>query len=276
MGEERDIRVEDYLCDKLQTTADFANLDTLLASIETQHTQLQEQVQKAEVKLAAAKRASNEHTAFVSKQTQEFERQQKAIDKTLTILANSDAPDEAVSKLRRPLELIRRLELAQNYVELLRDVDALTVDARQCLPARPKDALLPYTRLKELAISLRAHQGPADDAASHLVDYVDATSKQLWDQMKKIMVDEFTSVSKESKWPDCDGEAAQKYIDCFERLLDLQQPELATAKKAVVLLPMAVMARPHIQEFKYHFMQQRPTNNKRKVSFGVWLSMNIC
>jgi hypothetical protein len=43
MGE-RDIRVDDYLNDKLQTASDFANLDSLIASIETQRIQLQDQV----------------------------------------------------------------------------------------------------------------------------------------------------------------------------------------------------------------------------------------
>lgn len=41
---ERDIRVDDYVNDKLQTDSDFANLDTLIASVETQRIQLQDQV----------------------------------------------------------------------------------------------------------------------------------------------------------------------------------------------------------------------------------------
>jgi hypothetical protein len=41
---ERDIRVDDYLNDKLQTASDFANLDSLIASVETQRIQLQDQV----------------------------------------------------------------------------------------------------------------------------------------------------------------------------------------------------------------------------------------
>ena len=41
---ERDIRVDDFLNDKLQTDADFADLDSLIASVETQRIQLQDQV----------------------------------------------------------------------------------------------------------------------------------------------------------------------------------------------------------------------------------------
>jgi hypothetical protein len=41
---DRDIRVDDYLNDKLQTETDFADLDSLIANVETQRIQLQEQV----------------------------------------------------------------------------------------------------------------------------------------------------------------------------------------------------------------------------------------
>lgn len=41
---ERDIRVDDFLNDKLQTSADFEDLDTLIANVETQRAQLQGQV----------------------------------------------------------------------------------------------------------------------------------------------------------------------------------------------------------------------------------------
>lgn len=40
----RDARVEDYLNDKLQTTADLESLDSLLENVRKQHQLLQEQV----------------------------------------------------------------------------------------------------------------------------------------------------------------------------------------------------------------------------------------
>lgn len=42
-GEERDIRVEDYLNDKLQTIADLENLDSLLENVRNQHLLLTQQ-----------------------------------------------------------------------------------------------------------------------------------------------------------------------------------------------------------------------------------------
>lgn len=43
-NEERDVRVEDYLNDKLQTFADLENLDALLETIKEQQTLLRQQV----------------------------------------------------------------------------------------------------------------------------------------------------------------------------------------------------------------------------------------
>lgn len=42
--EERDIRVEDYLNDKLQNSTDLSNIDTLLEGVKAQQALLQQQV----------------------------------------------------------------------------------------------------------------------------------------------------------------------------------------------------------------------------------------
>ena len=41
---ERDIRVEDYLNDKIQTTTDLESLESLIASVQAQKQQLEDQV----------------------------------------------------------------------------------------------------------------------------------------------------------------------------------------------------------------------------------------
>ena len=43
-GEQQDVRIEDYLNDKLQTAADLDNLDALLKASQKQQTLLKEQV----------------------------------------------------------------------------------------------------------------------------------------------------------------------------------------------------------------------------------------
>ena len=42
--EERDVRVEDYLNDKLQNTTDLANIDSLLEDVKAQQVLLHQQV----------------------------------------------------------------------------------------------------------------------------------------------------------------------------------------------------------------------------------------
>lgn len=44
LGEERSVRVQDYLDDKLQTSNDLANLDVLLETVTNQQTLLRQQV----------------------------------------------------------------------------------------------------------------------------------------------------------------------------------------------------------------------------------------
>ena len=44
VDEDRDVRVEDYLNDKLQNTTDLANIDSLLEDVKAQQVLLQQQV----------------------------------------------------------------------------------------------------------------------------------------------------------------------------------------------------------------------------------------
>jgi hypothetical protein len=198
-------------------------------------------------------------------QTERFEQQHSGIQNRLMIITSSDSPEEATERLKGPMEKLRRVELATLYVELLKEVDELAIDARKHLPARPKEALKPYTRLKELAITLRQLQEPAEGAATHLVKYVDDTSTSLWLQMKKIMSDEFEAVLKKSNWPEQANEPSREWIDCFDRLLDLQGPEIMAAREPLILLPMSVLAKSFVQQFKYHFFSDKATNSPQRV-----------
>jgi hypothetical protein len=94
-------------------------------------------------------------------QTQEFERQQASVHKRLMIVTSSDTPEEATRRLRGPLEKLRKLQLAERYIDMLEYIESLKDSARGCLPQNPKEALKPYTQLKELAIQLQALQEPA-------------------------------------------------------------------------------------------------------------------
>ncbi|KAF4630599.1 hypothetical protein G7Y89_g7538 [Cudoniella acicularis] len=259
------IRLEDYLNDKIQTAADLGGLASLIVNVEIQKKQLEEQLQDARSQLDEAKKASANHTSLMLEQTQEFERQQDSVQKRLMIVTNSDTPEEATRRLKGPLEKLRRVELARSYVELLKDVNDLTKEARRNLPENPKAALKPYIQVKELALSLAQLQGPAEGAAVHLVNHVQNTSEKLWGDMKKIMTDEFESILQKSKWPDVANEPSREWSDCFEKLLDLQGPEIMAAREPLVLLPMKVLSKTFVLQFRYHFFSDKPTNHPHRL-----------
>jgi hypothetical protein len=189
----------------------------------------------------------------------------ESVNKRLMIVTSSDTPELATHRMRGPLEKLHKIELAKSYVELLKDVGDLRMQAREHLPADPKGALVPYTRLKELAMLLADLQEPTEGAAVHLISHVQTMSDELWIEMKKIMTDEFEAVLEKSKWPNLDSEPTREWSDCFSKLLDLQGPELTDARQSVILLPMSVLAKPFIQQFKFHFFGDKPTNQKQMV-----------
>jgi len=198
-------------------------------------------------------------------QAREFERQQSDVHRRLMIVTSSDTPEEAVRLLKGPMERLRRVDLAKQYIELLKEVDDLTIDAQRHLPQNPKEALKPYTQLKELAIRLRELQEPAEGAAVHLVNHVERTSTQLWNKMTKQMTDEFEAVLQKGNWPIQDFEPTRDWSDCFERLLDLQYPEFSTSREPLILLPVSCLAKPFIQQFKYNFFSEKVTAQPNKV-----------
>ncbi len=79
MGEP-DIRLEDYLDDKLQSTADLENIDALLANVELQHSQLQAQLGDATKELEESRRASETRQSSLMSQIDDFNTLQQSID----------------------------------------------------------------------------------------------------------------------------------------------------------------------------------------------------
>lgn len=262
-----DIRVEDYLDDKLQSTADFEHLDTLLSSVEYQRSQLQSQLDDATRELDEARRSADERQTDLAAQIDEFEKLQHSIDVRLQIVAASDAPDEAIRRLEQPMKKLHRVDLAHRYLVLLKDVQDLRLAARAQLPQDPKAALEPYTTLKQLSLRLKELQRPADGAAVHLVSHVESVTATLWDEMKKTMYDELEAVLRKRGWPnvDPDSDVDEEWLQCFEKLVDLQVPEVLYSPGVVSLLPMDVMAKIFVTEFKFHFMSDKPTSNPQAI-----------
>lgn len=199
------------------------------------------------------------------KQTTKFEAAQASINNRIAIVTASDAPDEAVEALRKPMESLRKLELGHLYIELLQEVEDLTVQARKPLPGNPKEALIPYTRLREISRALTAVQKTTDGAAAHLVDFVDGRAASLWADMQHIMSEQFRAVLKGMSDPLEQLDPTAPFVENFEKLLDLQAPEFVSPEKSIILLPFVVMTEDTRTRFRYHFMGDRETNNKENV-----------
>lgn len=243
----------------------FKSVTCLVASEQYLETKPSLQLQDAKAQLAEARKASGSNSSSMLKRTREFKQQQESVNRRLAIVTDSDTPEEAVQRLKAPMEKLRRVELARAYVELLKDVDSLAKDARRHLPSDPKEALKPYNQLKHLTIDLQKLQEPAEGAAVHLVTYVDGIASRLWVEMKKIMSDEFESVLKTANWPENASQPNRDWSDCFGKMLDLQGPEIVDAKEPLVLLPMSVLVKPFVKKFRYHFMTETPTNHPHQV-----------
>lgn len=265
---EYDIRVEDYLDDKLQSSADFEHLDTLLSSVELQRSQLQAQLDDASRELDEARRSADDRSAALAARLDEFHALQADIDARLQATAASDAPDDAIRRLEPPMRQLHSVDLAYRYLLLLQDVDALRQAARAHLPQDPRAALEPYTRLKQLSIRLRELQRQADGAAVHLVAHVEAATEKLWDEMKQTMCSELEAVLAKRGWPnnvDPASEADEEWLQCVEKLVDLQLPEVLYSPGTVSLLPLDVMAQIFVKEFRFHFMSDKPTSNPQVI-----------
>jgi RAD50-interacting protein 1 len=275
-GTSLDNRVEDYLDDKLQSTTDLDSLDELLASVELQRNQLQTQLDDALVQLEEARRTAGDRQGSLQARIADFQQLQESIDRREAITAASDAPDQAIARLQRPMKKLRAVELAQRYLVLVQDVERLRVDARSHLPGSPKAALEPYAQLKQLASRLKEAQG---DEMLHLVDYVHGVTEALWGEMKSIMSAEFEGILEKRHWPmvDPQSEMDDEWITSFEKLIDLQLPEVLYSTDAVVLLPLEAMSKILAAEFRFHFLSDKPTSDPQAVGTHCfpWFLMKI-
>ena len=214
------------------------------------------------------------------------------------IVTQSETSDDAVRKFDSSMESLRKLDLAQEYMELLTEVEYLrstiisnplpncsclhtvySLEARRNFKKSPQNALQPYLRLQNLVNALKDAQPAAEDASPHLIDHIDKTARTLWKQMKDAFASDFESTLRKMQWPGkdvgLDGQLEQEWIDGVKKLLELQEPELKArdsqiaenikGEEPLVLLPLEVMTKSLELRFKYHFEGDRPTNKLDKV-----------
>jgi len=120
-----DTRLEDYLQDKLQTSADLETLDSLLDQVRTQQNLLRKQLQEAEDEARNADKTARQHVLQVDQKSRAFQHEQADIDKRMIIITQSEAIEDAVKTFGTSLGKLRRLELANRYLGLLTEVERL-------------------------------------------------------------------------------------------------------------------------------------------------------
>ncbi|PWY92435.1 RINT-1 family protein [Aspergillus heteromorphus CBS 117.55] len=280
-------RVEDYLNDKLQVSADFESLDSLLTSLRAQHDLQRKQLAEAQEALSNASKASDDHAEATRKRAEAFNEQQADIDRRLKALTGSDSSDEAAKRFEASIEKLRRLEISRNYMTLLKEAEQLSKEAVNNIKDQPHVAIKSYTRLRNISRSLIEAQPAAEGAAPHLVDYVEKLASALREQMKAEFTRRLQGTMEEMKWPSKDlnfpEELQAQWTENIKLLLGLQKPELqdrasASAHSSTeppVLLPLEAMVHPLELRFKYHFSGDKPTNRLDKPEYFLAHIMDL-
>ncbi|KXL42943.1 hypothetical protein M433DRAFT_149929 [Acidomyces richmondensis BFW] len=276
-----DIRVNDYLDDRLQSLADLESLDTLIESVKTQQHLLKQQLNQARQDHAAAEQDVEQHRHSVREKAQIFQKEQSDIDHKLLFTSQSETSDEAVKKFETSMERLQRLDVAVRYVELLKEVELLYSECTNQLGKSDDAALELYRRLQRLATTLQPLQDAAEGAAPHLLDHIVRKVHSLRDTIKKSFAEALEDTLKKISWP--------KHLEAIPlaletewatnvgRLLDLQKTELEDIGRASVgrqpladppvLLPIEVLVQPLEQRFTYHFSGNKPTNRLDKPEY---------
>jgi len=120
-----DTRLEDYLQDKLQTSADLETLDSLLDRVRQQQALLRAQLQQAEQDAQEADETARQHVHQVDQQAKTFHHEQSDIDRRLKVITHSETSQDAVRRFEASLSKLRRLDLANGYLGMLAEVNRL-------------------------------------------------------------------------------------------------------------------------------------------------------
>ncbi|KAI5820175.1 TIP-1 family-domain-containing protein [Pyronema omphalodes] len=261
-----DVRVQDYLNDKFQTLADLEQLNSLLESVQKQQTQLREQLAGAETTVNTTRTELTAHSAKLNEKVNEFQVNQEIIDKRLQATTAAETATEAAEQFGATIEKLHRLDVAEGYVKLLKQVDDLSKEAHKKIDqGRPEEALIPYNQLQELTAGVKARNDSAEGVAVHLVSYVEKATEELWSGMKGRLAGNVEQVLAKMNWPTTEVvfpvKVEEEFRLAFEKLLALQPWDLP---KEQALLPFEVLVKPLALRFRYHFEGDKPTNRADK------------
>jgi hypothetical protein len=210
-----------------------------------------------------------------------FQKEQAGIDRRLLVATQSETSDEAAQTFAASMGSLRKLEVAAGYVELLKDVDALSTECISQLGKSDEAALQPYRKLQQLISTLQPLQEAAEGAAPHLLDHIVQQVDKVKAQIQKSFSDDLEATLKQMNWPKATSTVPMALQEEWERnvgrLLDLQRSDLEARDKMgasrpksrdpPVLLPLEVLVRPLEQRFTYHFSGSKPTNRLDKPEY---------
>lgn len=276
-----DVRVVDYIDDRLAAPSDFETLDTLLENVKNQQDLLKKQLDDARRDHDTAQEQAEKHATSVRQRAEAFQKEQSDIDKRLLMVTQSETSDDAVQKFEASMERLRKLEVAAGYVDMLKEVDTLSSECMSQLGKSDEAALEPYRRLQRLVTGLKPLQEAAEGAAPHLLDHIARRVQSLRENVRASFSADLEKTLKKLGWPKATSHipmALQSEWDAnVGRLLDLQRPELEGRESTVgsrpasdeppVLLAFEVLAGPLEQRFTYHFSGNKPTNRLDKPEY---------
>ncbi|KAK6005817.1 hypothetical protein QM012_007459 [Aureobasidium pullulans] len=280
-NQDNDVRLVDFLDDKLQSFADLDTLDSLLDSVKAQQDLLKQQLNDARNDHNIARQASDQHAISIKEKGAAFERDQQDLDRRLQVVTQSDTSEDALQKFETSMERLRKLDMASGYAEMLQEVDTLRQEITEQLGKSDKAALTAYKRLSALATGLQPLSEAAEGAAPHLIIHVLRTAHSARTQIEQSLAADFEKTLTKMGWPKQGisvppGLQAQWNIH-IEKLIDLQKSELIAADAAnssktskdepAVLLPLEIMVRSLELRFNYHFSGDRPTNRLDKPEY---------
>ena len=273
-------RVEDYLNDKFQNVSDLENIDNLLAKLHEQQTLLKQQLEEARQAQKQVDDDYDQEKTILKDRALKHQKDQADLTRTIQILIQSEVSDDAIRKLDEPMQKLRNIEIAEEYVRTLQHAEGLNHQVENNLESNPEDAVQSCQALQNLVRQMEVAQTAAEGAAPHLLDQLRSASQETYQNLKAQLTSKLSKVLDQMKWPKKELALAQSTVDEWSRytklLLRLQEPSLLkddldilsqTPTDPVVLLPLAVMVDPLAQRFRHHFYGDIGTNRLDKPEY---------
>ena len=230
MNGQNQLRVEGYLNDKFQIPQDLDNIDALLAQLEEQQGLLRKQLVEARDEQSKSQGVLENETETLKNRADHHEKTQGDIHTRLQTLTHSNVSDAAVEKFAKPMQRLRKIEIAEEYIRTVQDAQKCELTAMKEVVSNPEVAVEACQKLQNLVSAVEAAQPAAEGAAPHLVDQLSETSRKAQETVRQNLNTALKSSLDGMKWPGKDlkltGRPLESWSRYTELLLRLQEPAL--------------------------------------------------